>query len=505
MSISSVYPPIGKVRISAPLRMKLETIRVFAISKLGCALQRRLGFELDTAAISRLFAVIRILPNGFTDPFSAAIKRVRSLVGELDPERPPENLFKLAGFRDLVDLGLIVRTISRNHVATSFGEVIDAANLLARGNAPTITISHESRAVTFTEREGLLLAMVNCITDAISEQCQGDMSIDARVITSGSSAWLRFTGRSHHGRDWNVVVSILQRRLFWRFLACEMPLTSVAVDVQGFSISIARIPRDAEESWVEKAFQSFYGARQLLSAEQSEVLAGMLHDLKNLISAFAVATSGTPTDRTARLKALFDASRHLDGATAIAESLSALAGLSYKPSPSPINPAEWLRGYIAKNLTRVPAAVRIEPPRNTAVETISVVATYLEAILDNLVKNALEAMAGNGQLSFEWVVVDGPRTLVIEFCDSGPGMSPEQVAEIRSGGNVATTKRQGSGLGIASIRSMLQRVEGGCEVSSRVGGGTHWTVLMPELDDEQVPEGSRSEEQLEGSQRGLRA
>src|SRR5580693_1276856 len=31
----SVYPPIGKVRISAPLRMKLETIRVFAISKLG--------------------------------------------------------------------------------------------------------------------------------------------------------------------------------------------------------------------------------------------------------------------------------------------------------------------------------------------------------------------------------------------------------------------------------------------------------------------------------------
>ena len=31
----SVYPPTGKVRISAPLRMKLDTIRVFAISKLG--------------------------------------------------------------------------------------------------------------------------------------------------------------------------------------------------------------------------------------------------------------------------------------------------------------------------------------------------------------------------------------------------------------------------------------------------------------------------------------
>ena len=30
----SVYPPTGKVRISAPLRMNLDTIRVFAISKL---------------------------------------------------------------------------------------------------------------------------------------------------------------------------------------------------------------------------------------------------------------------------------------------------------------------------------------------------------------------------------------------------------------------------------------------------------------------------------------
>jgi predicted metal-dependent hydrolase len=31
----SVYPPAGKVRISAPSRMSLDTIRVFAISKLG--------------------------------------------------------------------------------------------------------------------------------------------------------------------------------------------------------------------------------------------------------------------------------------------------------------------------------------------------------------------------------------------------------------------------------------------------------------------------------------
>lgn len=31
----SVYPPVGRVHISAPLRMDLDTIRVFAITKLG--------------------------------------------------------------------------------------------------------------------------------------------------------------------------------------------------------------------------------------------------------------------------------------------------------------------------------------------------------------------------------------------------------------------------------------------------------------------------------------
>jgi predicted metal-dependent hydrolase len=37
----SVYPPTGKVRISAPVRMDLDTIRVFAISKLGWIRQQQ--------------------------------------------------------------------------------------------------------------------------------------------------------------------------------------------------------------------------------------------------------------------------------------------------------------------------------------------------------------------------------------------------------------------------------------------------------------------------------
>ena len=37
----SVYPPTGRVRISAPQRMNLDTIRLFAISKLGWIKQQQ--------------------------------------------------------------------------------------------------------------------------------------------------------------------------------------------------------------------------------------------------------------------------------------------------------------------------------------------------------------------------------------------------------------------------------------------------------------------------------
>jgi hypothetical protein len=48
----SVYPPKGRVRIAAPSRMKLDTIRVFAISKLGWIRQQQeklLGQERESA------------------------------------------------------------------------------------------------------------------------------------------------------------------------------------------------------------------------------------------------------------------------------------------------------------------------------------------------------------------------------------------------------------------------------------------------------------------------
>jgi len=51
----SVHPPTGQVRISAPERMKLETIRVFAVSKLDWIKRERRKFTNQEREPARLF------------------------------------------------------------------------------------------------------------------------------------------------------------------------------------------------------------------------------------------------------------------------------------------------------------------------------------------------------------------------------------------------------------------------------------------------------------------
>jgi len=51
----SVYPPDGKVRLSAPSRMKLDTLRAFVISKLGWIKQQQKNLQEQTRETPREF------------------------------------------------------------------------------------------------------------------------------------------------------------------------------------------------------------------------------------------------------------------------------------------------------------------------------------------------------------------------------------------------------------------------------------------------------------------
>ncbi len=75
----SVYPPTGRVRISAPARMDLETIRVFAISRLGWIRQQQ----------KKLLDQERETRREYLDRESHYVWGRRYLLKVIEAEQPP--------------------------------------------------------------------------------------------------------------------------------------------------------------------------------------------------------------------------------------------------------------------------------------------------------------------------------------------------------------------------------------------------------------------------------
>jgi PAS domain S-box-containing protein len=110
----------------------------------------------------------------------------------------------------------------------------------------------------------------------------------------------------------------------------------------------------------------------------------------------------------------------------------------------------------------------------------------LDQVLLNLVVNARDAMPGGGTLLIETNVVVAPDLFgqvrehaLLRVTDSGTGMEPEVLA--RAFEPFYTTKPVGSGvgLGLASAEGFVGMAGGRIEVSSSVGAGTVFRVLIP--------------------------
>lgn len=75
----SVYPPLGKVRIAAPMRMKIDTIRIYAISKLGWIKKQQQKFRSQ----------VREAPREFLNKEGHYFLGKRFLLKILEHEAPP--------------------------------------------------------------------------------------------------------------------------------------------------------------------------------------------------------------------------------------------------------------------------------------------------------------------------------------------------------------------------------------------------------------------------------
>jgi len=107
-------------------------------------------------------------------------------------------------------------------------------------------------------------------------------------------------------------------------------------------------------------------------------------------------------------------------------------------------------------------------------------ASQIAQVVDNLLINARQVTpaAGTIQLRAENVYRDGP-CLSITVVDQGPGISPDNLERIFD--PFFTTKATGTGLGLATSRSIAVQHHGSIEASSQQGRGSSFTLYLPAL------------------------
>ncbi|MGH2752417.1 MAG: PAS domain S-box protein [Actinomycetota bacterium] len=115
--------------------------------------------------------------------------------------------------------------------------------------------------------------------------------------------------------------------------------------------------------------------------------------------------------------------------------------------------------------------------------------SQMEQVLVNLADNARGAMPSGGTLLFRTgnlVVEGGDRTdlrpgryVQLEVSDSGEGIDPAILPKLFEPFFTTKPRGEGAGLGLATVYGIVDRAGGAVEVSSKMGAGARFRILLP--------------------------
>ena len=104
-------------------------------------------------------------------------------------------------------------------------------------------------------------------------------------------------------------------------------------------------------------------------------------------------------------------------------------------------------------------------------------------VLENLTKNAVDAMEGSGRFTVR--LREGGGQVILDLEDTGKGMSRRVQRQVFDPG--FSTKTRGWGLGLSLVRRIVREYHGGeiAVLRSEEGVGTTFRVTLP-LDSEEL-------------------
>jgi PAS domain S-box-containing protein len=156
-----------------------------------------------------------------------------------------------------------------------------------------------------------------------------------------------------------------------------------------------------------------------------------------------------------------------------------------EPEPILIALDEWLHDFLPELRALVGNGIEVQlstgalPLLPTSLRPSSLIVSIdppqMQQVLSNLVVNASHAMPHGGTITIA-AEAEGD-TVSLTVTDEGTGISPEIVQQIFE--PLFTTKRSGTGLGLAVAQQIIARHHGSIRVTSKLGEGTTFEIVLP--------------------------
>lgn len=224
---------------------------------------------------------------------------------------------------------------------------------------------------------------------------------------------------------------------------------------------------------------------------KSEFLANMSHELRTPLNAIIGFSQMLIDGRAGALSAV--QKEYLDDVLASGNHLLDLVSdildlTKIAAGKLDLNPQLF---SVRQAIDRTCATVRPTPSaKNITIETNTPAGedlVYLDPvrfmqILQNLLSNAVKFTPGNGRVDIT-VTFDEPKRIRIAVKDNGIGIRKEDVPRLfqafEQGDSGFAKRQQGTGLGLALTRKIIELQHGSISVESEPGKGSTFTVIMP--------------------------
>jgi len=135
-----------------------------------------------------------------------------------------------------------------------------------------------------------------------------------------------------------------------------------------------------------------------------------------------------------------------------------------------------VQNMVAYMQKRAPSKIVFSLQSNEEDIPLNISGPLLDWVLENLMRNALDAMDGKGKIDIR--VTNHAHQVWIDVCDSGKGIPKHQIKKIFNPG--FTTKKRGWGLGLSLSKRIIDKYHHGSLYvkSSEVGKGTIFRIVL---------------------------